>query len=168
MDDTRSPCSDFTLSSWHPLKWRWALGPHWPDSTLALRPLNTNKDHLWIIDTNTTNEETLSQLFCWHTNKHTAVHGWTFTHSCIDELLLLLFSYFQKNISSVSTAEMMDIYVLFKAPFPFLVCSLYCMMSAPHLPLSSLYSTFDTYFYCYDVSNLGGNLISEWIFLHLS
>lgn len=71
LDDTGSPCSNFTLSSWHPLKWRWALGPCWPDSTLALGPLNNNKDRLWIIDTNTTNEETLSQLFCWHTNTHT-------------------------------------------------------------------------------------------------
>lgn len=82
MDDTGSPCSDFTLSSWHPLKWRWALGPRWPDSTLALGPLNANKDRLWIIDTNTTNEETLSQLFYWHT--HTNAHVRTHSHSFID------------------------------------------------------------------------------------
>lgn len=60
--DTGSPRSDFILSSLHPLKWRWTLGPRWPDSTLALGPLNANKSPVWIIDTNTTNEETLSGL----------------------------------------------------------------------------------------------------------
>ncbi|KAM7404704.1 hypothetical protein PAMP_012026 [Pampus punctatissimus] len=46
IDDTGSPCSDFTLSSRHPLKWLWALGPCWSDSTLAFGPLNANKDRL--------------------------------------------------------------------------------------------------------------------------
>lgn len=74
MDDTGSPCSNFTLSSWHPLKWRWALGPRWPNITLAHGPLNANKGRRWIIDTSTTNEETLSQLFFFQT--HILTYKW--------------------------------------------------------------------------------------------
>lgn len=61
------------------------LGPRWPDSTLALGPLNANKGLLWIIDINTTNEETLSWFCCWHTHAHTHdAHGRTCVHNCID------------------------------------------------------------------------------------
>ena len=91
MDDTGSPCSNFTLSSWHPLKWCWALGPRWPDSTLALGPLNANKDRLWIIDSNTTNEETPSKVFYRHINTHTHTHtrSWNKLHAQLSLWLLL-------------------------------------------------------------------------------
>lgn len=38
-------------------------GPRRADTTLALGPLNADKEHVWIIDSNTTNEEIQSQVF---------------------------------------------------------------------------------------------------------